>query len=199
MDFQQQKQELEKIVKMLIKRDMELSLLEESLEKQIKQRTAELRESEERYRVIFEKAGDAIFIETLDGKIIDVNSKACELLGYSKEELTSLEVKDIVPPETREMLPRIVEQIKTGFFHAETVNITKEGKAVPVDITAVLLEIKAAKRVVAFVRDISERKKAEDQLREKMKELEEFHDLAVGRELKMVELEKEIERLKGRP
>ncbi|HHR85306.1 MAG TPA: transporter substrate-binding domain-containing protein, partial [Candidatus Acetothermia bacterium] len=58
-----------------------------TLRRQIARRTATLRLSESRYRGLFEGLSDALFLETLDGKILDVNDSACKLLGYTRDEL----------------------------------------------------------------------------------------------------------------
>ena len=57
-----------------------------------------LRGSEERYRTLFEHANDAIFVENEDDEILDVNPRACELLGYSREELLTMKVTDLLAP-----------------------------------------------------------------------------------------------------
>ena len=73
-----------------------------------------LRTSEEYYRTLFEQASDAVFLETVDGQIVDANEHACRLLGYEYAELLRLSVADIVPPEMRELLPEIVREELTG-------------------------------------------------------------------------------------
>src|SRR5262249_39174748 len=60
-----------------------------------------LQASERRYRTLFEKANDAIFLETEDDAIIGVNRRACDLLGYSPDELLSKKVPDLQAPEVR--------------------------------------------------------------------------------------------------
>jgi len=60
-------------------------------------RTEALQESENRARALFEELSDALFLETLDGRIIDVNDSACKLLGYTRDELLALRVSDLLP------------------------------------------------------------------------------------------------------
>jgi PAS domain S-box-containing protein len=58
-----------------------------------------LRETEERYRSALEQAPDAVFVANLDGRYIEVNSAACRLLGYTREELLGKTIMDLIPPE----------------------------------------------------------------------------------------------------
>ena len=124
-------------------------------------------ELERKFEAVFEGALDAIFIEDLDGNILDVNKAACNLLGYSKEELTKMNVADIVPPEIRKRLPELInEYLEKGGITAEAINIDKNGNAIPVEISTTLVDIARNKRVVAIVRDIRQRKKMEHALKE---------------------------------
>ena len=60
-----------------------------------------LRESEERFRILFEKAPDAIFIESLSDRILDANAAASQMLGYNREEFQAMTVADLQAPELR--------------------------------------------------------------------------------------------------
>jgi PAS domain S-box-containing protein len=121
-----------------------------------------LRTSEEYYRTLFEQASDAVFLETLDGRIVDANEHACRLLGYEYKELLSLSVADLVPPEVREILSKIVEQIlRAGGIRLETENLRRNGTRVPVEVNTTVMEVGGEHLVLALVRDISERRRAE--------------------------------------
>ncbi len=124
-------------------------------------------ELERKFEAVFEGALDAIFIEDLNGNILDVNKAACELLGYSKDELTKMNVAQIVPEEIRKKLSELIkEHLEKGGIRMETINIHKNGKAIPVEVSTTLIEIGGEKRIVAMVRDITERKKMEEALKE---------------------------------
>jgi PAS domain S-box-containing protein len=127
--------------------------------------TAEaLRESEERYRTLFEASTDAIFLESVDGQILDCNHTACKMYGYTKDELLQRSVRDLVPGEVaRELEDIIKEELATGGMLAETRNKRKNGQVFPIEISARLVELDDEQYVVAFVRDITERRRAEEE------------------------------------
>ena len=71
-----------------------------------------LRESEEKYRKMIERANDAIFaIDTENGEILEANPKAEQMTGYTQKELASMKVWDLHPPEEREAAKRLFEQV----------------------------------------------------------------------------------------
>lgn len=112
--------------------------------------------SEEKYRALFEQAGDAVFLETLDGNILEVNQRACDMLGYTKEEMMKMNVADITPLETSELLPDISAELsEKGFIQMEAMNIRKDGKNIPVELNARVIDVGGRKLVFAIVRDIS--------------------------------------------
>jgi len=126
-----------------------------------------LKEMEKKFEAIFEGALDAIFIEDLNGNILDANKAACKLLGYTKDELTKMNIVDIVPEEIGKRFKELVgEHLKRGGIKVEAVNIDKNGRAIPVEVSTTLIDIGGEKRIVAIVRDITERKKMEEMLQE---------------------------------
>jgi PAS domain S-box-containing protein len=125
------------------------------------------RESERKYRLVFESASDAVFIESIDGRILDANKNACDLLGYTKEELLKMTVADLVPADARTWLPRVTDAIlRDGTFRAEAVNVHKSGRQIPVEIGTSTMELDGRTVVLAIVRDITKRRMAERALRE---------------------------------
>jgi PAS domain S-box-containing protein len=115
----------------------------------------------------FDKAAIGIFHTDENGNIFSVNDYACESLGYSKGELCALKVFDIDPVITRERMLEIKEMLNaTGSATHETVHRRKDGTTFPVEITANLLEFQGKTIGISFVKDITERKQAEDALRE---------------------------------
>ncbi len=174
-----------------------------------------IKESEEKYRTLVEQASDAIFIADANGRFISVNTSACKLSEYSEEELLKMSIYDFAILENIQREPFHFDELKQG----KTVNterLMKRKNSTPfyIEINAKLL---SDGRLLTFVRDITERKKAEEkilqlnldlELRVKERttelekiniELEEINDLFVGREARMIELKEELEALKNKP
>lgn len=126
-----------------------------------------LNQSERLYRAVFESANDAVFIESVDGHILDVNRHGCELLGYQRDELARMNVSDLVPAEARAWLPHVTDAIlRDRTFRTESVRVHKSGRQTPVEISASTMELDGKTVVLAIVRDITERKRAEAALAE---------------------------------
>ena len=131
-----------------------------------------IRIMEEKFRGVFEGAMDAIFIEDLNGNIFDVNEAACKLLGYTKEELVGMNIANLVPEETKEKLPEIInEHLKKGGIRMEAITLHKNGSLIPVEVSTTVVDIAGERMVVAIVRDITERKKMEEKLEKEKKQL----------------------------
>jgi len=127
-----------------------------------------LQASERRYRTLFEKANDAIFLETEDDVIIAVNQRACDLLGYSHEELLAMKVPDLQAPEVRGGLGTVIkgELAKHQDNPFEGLDFHRDGRRIPVEVTDAIIEENGKRLVLSIVRDISERKRAEEARRD---------------------------------
>ncbi len=125
-----------------------------------------LKISDARYRTLFDAASDAIFIENDRDEIIDVNRQACELLGYTREELLSMKVCDIQAPECRGEPGKILNGEMSTYQGQpfETLDLHKDGSHIPVEVTNTRLD--EAGLFLSIVRDISERKAHERAYRE---------------------------------
>jgi PAS domain S-box-containing protein len=125
-----------------------------------------LHESEQRFRELFEGSPDAIFVEDLNGTVLDVNPAACSLHGLHREELLGKTVTQLVPAESREQVWRDFKALVSGNLRQiEGVSVAKDGRVVPVDVRANPIEYAGKSAVLLHVRDITERKLAEAALR----------------------------------
>ena len=124
-----------------------------------------LRESEQRYRAIFDGVRDAIFVEAPDGRILDANASACEMYGDTRENLLRKTVFDLVPRGQPAVI--VGGQFEPDpFGHPlETVNVRASGEQFPVELTNRLTMIHAQHVMLVTVRDITARKQREVELR----------------------------------
>jgi PAS domain S-box-containing protein len=127
----------------------------------------DLAASEERYRALFQQAHDAVFILDLAGRHIEANQRAADLLGYTLEEVQQLSASDITaePAESEKMLARLLAGEYLPVF--ERLFRRQDGSVVPVEIKAELVFNSAGQplHIQSVVRDISEHKAREQQLR----------------------------------
>jgi diguanylate cyclase (GGDEF)-like protein/PAS domain S-box-containing protein len=129
----------------------------------------ERRQAEEALRLTrfsLDRAVDCVHWIGPDGTILDVNESSCRRYGYSRQEMLGLSVFDLDQSLSREGWQERWREIKTqGFYTLETVHRTKEGKLFPVEVTTNYVEHNGKEYDVAFLRDITERKKIEEALR----------------------------------
>ncbi|VVB91870.1 Methyl sulfide methyltransferase-associated sensor [uncultured archaeon] len=123
-----------------------------------------LKESEQKYRTLMNDAGDAIILADKNGNVLEVNKKAEELLGYTKEELSNMNIAQIHP---KEELERTIAAFKVSATLNDVRVLRKDGKTVPVDISGSTIEYAGKKVIQGIFRDITERKHAEEELRSK--------------------------------
>jgi PAS domain S-box-containing protein len=131
-----------------------------------------LRNSETRYRGIFEGVEDAIFVESLKGDIVDVNTRACEMFGWEREQMLEMNVDDLVPEGHLAIVPDTMEEFSVPDKPIETVNVRANGEQFPVEITVRLQMIGIEPVMLVVVRDITDRKRVEKALEQSKLELE---------------------------
>ncbi|MCX5722472.1 MAG: PAS domain S-box protein [Nitrospirae bacterium] len=145
--------------------------LNRSLERLVTERTGELRESEERLRTLFEQAAVGVAeIDTTTGRFIRVNRKYGEIVGYSMEQMLALDFMSITHPDDLASDLAQMERLKRGELREFTLEkryIRKDGSIVWVELTVSPLQAgnEALTRHLAVVKDITERKQVESQLR----------------------------------
>lgn len=127
------------------------------------------RESERKYRLLFQQSSDAIFLLRLRGRFLDVNDEAVRRMGYSREELMEMSAGDFDAPEFGVFVPgRMRELEKEGRCFFETVHVTKSGLRIPVEVNSRVIDVDGQKAVLSIARDITLRKRREDRLRREM-------------------------------
>jgi PAS domain S-box-containing protein len=136
-----------------------------------------IKESEQRFRVLFEQAADSIFVHDLGGTILDANAAACASLGYNKEELLTKHVHDIdLSVEAPASQEDLWNRLPVTF---ESMQVRKDGCTFPVEVRLSPIQIAGRPLILGVARDITERKQAENEiasaLREKELLLREIH------------------------
>lgn len=143
-----------------------------------------LRDSEKRFRTLFEHSPDAIFVESLTGIVLDVNPAACELHGLPREKLIGTHILDLVPPHDRENVRRDFPKIATGELRQfEGLSYHAERGDIPVSLHVSKTEYAFQPALLLHVRDITERKRAEDKALEAQAQLAHVGRLSLMGEL----------------
>ena len=125
-----------------------------------------LRASEERFRLLVDHASDAFFLYDEDGTVLDVNRQACESLGYDRDELIGKPAYDYGPDLTPDLLDRIRARLRSGkIVTYDGRHRRKDGTVFPVEIRIRPLWHEGRLMAVSLDRDISQRKRAEHELR----------------------------------
>ena len=126
-----------------------------------------LRESEQKYRLLFDSAGDAIFIHDLDGRMLAANRLAQAQLGYTLEEILALNVSQVDAPEERQQVPqRVAQLLAQGNITFETVHQRKDGSLFPIEASAQHIAWEGKPAILSITRDIAERRRSAEELRQ---------------------------------
>ena len=128
-----------------------------------------IEENQKRYRVLFESARDAILVLQAEGpdagKIVSANQAAADMHRYAVEDLLQLKVQDLEAPEASAEGPERIQRILSGdWIDAEVLHRRCDGTIFPLELSAGPLEFEHQKYVLAFGKDITERKQAEEAL-----------------------------------
>ncbi|RJR32517.1 MAG: PAS domain S-box protein [Desulfobacteraceae bacterium] len=130
-----------------------------------------LRESAEQYRIMTSTSMDGFMIVDMDARILDVNEAYCRIVGYSRDELLKMSVHDLdVQEEMHETRSHIQRVIESGSDRFESRHRRKDGSVVDVEIS--LTSMRRSSRLLCFLRDVTEPKRAHEELRKAIQVLE---------------------------
>ncbi len=157
---------------------------------------------------LIKNAPDPVFVSDLEGKILQTNDAVSELLGFRQDEVIEQSLaRFISPPETREFLAALREVVERGATRNIRLNPrSATGEVIPTTLNASALRDPDGKAIgaIGILRDmrgyekvVRDLEKSQIELQEKILELEKFEEVVVGRELKMIALEKELENLRN--
>jgi PAS domain S-box-containing protein len=119
-----------------------------------------------KYRVMFDATQDMLFMINPDGKILEVNATACKSYGYTMGELLKMNARDLRTPDRRAEMAGQLERCFEGPSTFETMHQRKDGSTFPVEIGNKGFVMDGQKVIVGIVRDITDRKRAEETLLE---------------------------------
>ena len=159
--------------------------------------------------MIIANAPDPVFVSDLEGKILQANDAVSELLGFRTDELVEQSVSRFISPEeTREFTAALREVVARGVTRNARLNPrSASGEVIPTTLNASALRDPDGKVIgaIGILRDMREYEqvvrdleKSKSELQEKILDLEKFEEVVVGRELKMIALEKELESLRNK-
>jgi PAS domain S-box-containing protein len=159
----------------------------------------------EYYKTIVQTGIDGTWVVDMEGHFLEVNNAYCKLVGYSRDEVLKMKISDIEAIEKPEDVRQRIEKVmKTGGDRFETRHRRKDGSIIEVEVSVNYTKDEGG-RLFVFVRDITDRKKDEgelkkvkDELQARVEEMEKFNKLVVGRELAMAKLKEENAELKKR-
>jgi PAS domain S-box-containing protein len=157
---------------------------------------------------LIENAPDPVFVSDLEGKILQANEAVSELLGFRKDEVVEQSLSRFISPEeTREFTAAVREVVEKGVTRNARLNPrTAGGAVIPTTLNASALRDAEGKVIgaIGILRDmrayeqvVRDLEQSKGELQEKILDLEKFEEVVVGRELKMIALEKELESLRS--
>lgn len=158
-----------------------------------------LRESEDKYAEVVNDSSDMFIFIDIDGFITFANKQALGCLGYSEGELIDRHVKDIYDPDTWEEVEAGLKKLnREGALFIDNGKMrSKDGKKLDVETHSMAIYDREQSLSGArlSIRDISERIMLEKELKSKIKDLQEFYDVAMESEMRMIKLKGEIKKL----
>ncbi len=141
-------------------------------EQQLDQAEKALRESQQNYRQLFESIGDAIIVYDGQSKLLDCNPTALTMYGYSRQEFLALTGADLIHPDyLTKMSAYLPTLLANQVAIAESLHRREDGSTFPVEVSARQIDYHGRNAFLTVVRDIAERKRAEEEAAQKNKQL----------------------------
>ena len=126
-----------------------------------------LLESEEHYQALFNRASDGIFIMSPEGKLVEVNESFARMHGYTEGEMMRMNIRDLDTPKSADQIPDRMRRLLAGeSLTFEVDHYHKDGHEFPLEVSASMISVRGESYIQCFHRDITERKRAEEELRE---------------------------------
>lgn len=158
----------------------QLKIYSQKLEELVQERTRELSISEKWHRSLFDNATDGIMVVDKNGVIVNVNKKACELHGFDRDSLVGINIELLEVTGDKEKIKERLSRILTGkALTYETEHYKKDGEKVLLEVSSNSIEIEGETYIESFLRDITEKKKIQEQLMHSQK-MESIGALAGG-------------------
>jgi PAS domain S-box-containing protein len=148
-----------------------------------------------RQRILVEQSRDGMVVLNHEGKVREANQRFAEMLGYSLEEVAHLRVWDWDQQWSREELLSRIQRVDARGDHFETRHRRKDGSLLDVEISTNGAVLQGEKLMFCVCRDISQRKRAEEKLAEQLKELQRWHEATLGRESRILDLKRQVNKL----
>src|SRR2546425_31251 len=160
--------------------------------------------------IIIANAPDPVFVSDLEGKILQANDAVSQLLGFRQDEVLEQSLSRFISPaETQEFTAALREVVARGVTRNARLNPrSASGQVIPTTLNASALRNPDGKVIgaIGILRDmrayeqvVRDLEQSKTELQEKILDLEKFEEVVVGRELKMIALEKELENLRKKP
>jgi diguanylate cyclase (GGDEF)-like protein/PAS domain S-box-containing protein len=146
-------------------------------EKKEAERQAHHREA--RYEALIQNAADGVFVFNMDALFVEVNQRACDNLGYTQDELLHMGIADVTPGFDVSVRRPVWEKMEIGKpYSMLSTHRRKDGRLLPVELRIVPIEVDGERVMMTLAQDITERVRAEEQLRESAELLRESQTVA---------------------
>lgn len=152
------------------------------------------------FRTLVDRSIDGIeVVDPETGRFLDVNETSCERLGYTRDELLAMSVPDIeIAGVDAASWRQVTEEIRgAGFKIIQGLHRRKDGSTFPVEVSVRHVKLDR-EYLIAAVRDVTERRRADEEIRTQLRELQRWHQAMLDREDRVLELKREVNELLAR-